>query len=98
MSDDLVGEVAHGVAGYRKADAGCGASAELGVGRGEGGDADDLAGEGDERPAAIARVDGSAGLDDVRQRRSVRLTDRAVERADDPVGDTALKAKWIPHR
>ena len=49
-------------------------------------EADHLAGRVQQRPARVARVDRSVGLDRVRDRELVRRVDRAADRADDHPG------------
>ena len=54
--------------------------------------------EVDQGAAAVAGVDGRAGLDGARERRAAGLRDGPAECADDALRHAALQAERVPHR
>src|SRR5690242_6800243 len=90
----------HLVGRDRETDA-VGGNAGGGVKRRERGDADELALQVDERAAAVARIDGGAGLDHPGQRVGLAvylLLALAVERAHDARSCRLLQAQWAADR
>src|SRR5437870_3593536 len=73
--DQLIRDLAHGVARDRESDAGGGSAAELGIGRGERRDPDHLVRQVHERATRVAGVDRGARLDRRLERHAVALRD-----------------------
>ena len=101
--DDLLCEVADDVRRDREAQP-RGRAAD-GAHGGEGGNADDLRVEVDQRTAAVARIDRRAGLDGLAEGgpgepglRLRRLGDGAAERGHDPLRHAALQPERAAHR
>jgi hypothetical protein len=97
--DQLLRDRLDRVARDREADAGRLRAAELRIGGRERRDPDEAGLEVDERAAAVAGVDGRAGLDRRADRDAVRaLADRPAERADDSLGDARAQTERVAER
>ena len=101
--DQLPGDVGDHVGRDGEADARGGAAVQLGIDRGQRGDADDVAGEVDERAAAVAGIDRRRGLDGLGDGRAgrvaaLRFGDRAADGGDDAVGHAAGEPQRVAER